>query len=117
MPDEPPTANRLVANLNRREFLERSIELSVGLAIIGACAPVRGAARGTPSLSDDLKARFHSAGGEFSLANDVIAATWSVSDGAFRALRVRDVRGGRDLSLLEPAFSLSLTSGALTSDR
>jgi hypothetical protein len=117
MSDEPSTVNRLVAELSRREFLERTIEFSAGLAFLGACAPFRGAAREARLPSDGLEARFRSAGAEFSLANDAIASSWSTADGAFRALRVRDVRGGRELSLSEPVFSLTLTSGALASDR
>ncbi len=108
--------DRAPAGVSRREFLERTIEFSAGLAALGACARFRG----TPeaSATGALAARYRTAGGELSLANDAIAASWSATDGVFRALRVQDVRGAGELSLPAPVFSLALADGgALASDR
>jgi hypothetical protein len=108
----------VAAELNRREFLARTIELGAGLGLLGACAPFRGATLEAPSTSGDLKARFTSAGSEFSLANEAIVATWTTLDRALRALRVRDVRANRELSIDAPTFSLTLAGGGvLESDR
>jgi hypothetical protein len=65
-----------------------------------------------------LEARYGSQGGEVSLSNDAIAASWSAVDGALRALRVRDERTGRELTVGPQVFALVLADGnTLTSDR
>ena len=108
----------LSSGVSRREFLERSIELGAGLAVLGACGPWPSGARESPPLVGGLEARYRSVGDELSLFNDAIAASWSTTDGALRAVRLRDVRSGRDLALPSHAFSLSLADGSpLSSDR
>jgi len=110
--------DRESSGVSRREFLERTFELGAGLAVLGACAPRRGGFREPPSPLGALEARYRSDGTELSLSNDAIAASWSVADGALRVLRLRDVRGGRDLALPPQAFSLALAdAGMLSSDR
>lgn len=108
----------LSSGVSRREFLERTIELGAGLAVLGACAPRRGGFHEPPSPTGALEARYRADGGELSLSNDAIAASWTVADGALRARRVRDVRGGHELALPAHAFSLTLADGGtLASDR
>jgi hypothetical protein len=103
--------------VSRREFLERTIELSAGLAVLGGCVP-RVGVHETASSFGVLEARYGSDGDELSLSNDAVAASWSVANGALRALRMRDVRGGRDLALAAPVFALRMGDGSeLTSDR
>jgi hypothetical protein len=105
-----------LSGVSRREFLERTIEIGAGLAALGACAQRRGAGR-EPSPLGALEARYASSGSELSLSNDAIAASWSVADGVLHSLRVRDVRGGRELALPAPVFSLMLADGGtLSSD-
>jgi len=105
------------ARVSRREFLERTIELGAGLAVLGACAPRRGVLAAA-SPAGALEARYRSDGDELTLSNDAIAAAWSVAGGSLRALRLRDVRGGGDLALGATVFSLSLADGGtLASDR
>jgi hypothetical protein len=106
------------SGVSRREFLERTIELGAGLAVLGACAPRRGGSREPPSPLGALEARYRSDGGELTLSNDAIAASWSAAGGVLRPLRVRDVRGGRELALGAQIFTLTLADGGtLTSDR
>ena len=102
--------------VNRREFLERTIEIGAGLAVLGGCVP-RFGVRETASPSGALEARYGASGDELSLSNDAIAAAWSVANGSLRALRMHDVRGGSDLEGRAVRFSLELADGsALTSD-
>ena len=104
--------------VSRREFLERTIELGAGLAVLGACATRRGGIVPSPSPFGALEARDQSSGDELTLSNDAIAASWSVAGGGLRALRVRDVRGGHGLTLEPPVFALTLADGrVLASDR
>src|SRR5512143_28977 len=110
--------DRESSGVSRREFLERTIELGAGLAVLGACGPRRGGVRESPSPLGALEARYRADGGELSLSNDAMAASWSAAGGALRALRLRDVRSGQDLALSPQAFSLTLADGGtLSSDR
>src|SRR5436305_494278 len=109
--------DRWSQGVSRREFLERTIELGAGLAVLGGCVPRRGI-RESASPFGALEARYDSRGDELSLSNDAITASWSVAGGALRALRVRDERAGRELAVAPQAFSLVLADGrTLTSDR
>jgi hypothetical protein len=108
---------RWSGGVSRREFLERTIELGAGLAVLGGCVPRRGI-RESASPFGALEARHGSQGGELSLSNDAIAATWSVANGGLRAVRFRDERSGRELSVSPEVFALALADGStLTSDR
>ena len=102
--------------VSRREFLERTIELGAGLAVLGGCVPRVGIGE-TASPFGALEARHGSQGDEFSLSNDAIVASWSVASGTVRAVRLGDLRVGSDLRLAPHAFSLVLADGtAITSD-
>src|SRR5690349_12336251 len=108
--------DRESSGVSRREFLERTIELGAGLAVLGACATRRVGIM--PSPFGALEARYQSSGDELTLSNDAIAASWSVAGGGLRALRVRDVRGAQGLTLEPPVFALTLADGSvLASDR
>jgi hypothetical protein len=93
--------------ITRRDFVERA-------ALLGASAA------SLPRFLDTIpwiparaggdagRARFDSQGSEFSLANDAIAVTWSVTGGAFRALRLEDRVNHDTLDLPADAFTLAL---------
>jgi hypothetical protein len=107
-------------DLSRREFLERTIEIGAGLAVLSGCVPRAGIRESADNSSPfgALDARYRANGDEISLSNDAIAAAWSVANGTLRTLRMRDVRGAKDLAVAPYAFSLALADGAtLTSDR
>jgi len=108
---------RWSGGVSRREFLERTIELGAGLAVLGGCVPRRGI-RESASPFGALDARLRADGSELELSNDAIAASWSVANGTLRALHVRDERAGRDLTVAPAVFALALADGStLTSDR
>ena len=83
-------------DLTRRQFVGTAAALGAGLA-----------------LSPDHLApiRLRAAAGELPLANGVVRGAWSLSDGAFRALRVEDLVTGRRLELPPDAFTLTLSDG------
>ncbi|HEY6223168.1 MAG TPA: enterotoxin [Gemmatimonadales bacterium] len=76
---------------SRRDFLTRAA------AALWAARLRRVAVRSTP---DDL-----------TLANDLVSASWSVSDGRLRAVQVVDRAGGAPLALPPDVFSLLLRDG------
>ena len=87
--------------LTRRQFLERSAELTAALAAAGACAPMLSRSGGST--------RYTASGDEFTLATDAISATWSVAAGG---LRLRHVAAGTSaLGTGDDAFALTLTTG------
>src|SRR6266542_51466 len=109
---------RWSVGVSRREFLERTIELGAGLAVLGGCVPRRGIRESASPFVGALEARYGSQGDEVSLFNDAITASWSVLNGALRALRVRDERADRALAVASQLFTLSLADGnTLTSFR
>jgi hypothetical protein len=95
----------------RRAFVRDTALAGAGLAALPAALR----ALGGPGAGDapDGAARFLRQGDEFSLATDSIAVTWSVSGGAFRALRVEDRLGRRTVPLAPDPFSLVLQGGAI----
>jgi len=82
-------------NIGRREFV------------------VNGAVAGAALAGWPAKVRVRQAPSELVLANDRIAAAWSVADGAFRAVRVSDPAGGGTLALPADAFTLTLGDGTV----
>ena len=88
--------------LSRRQFLERSAELTAALAAAGACAPMLSRAGGTGT-------RYTASGDDFTIGTDAISATWSISGGG---LRLRGVSAGTSALTTGPdAFALTLTDG------
>lgn len=96
----------------RRAFVRDSALAGAGLAALPAALRALGGPGAGDAAPDDA-ARFLTQGDEFSLATDSIAVTWSVSGGAFRALRVEDRLGSRTLPLNPEPFSLVLQGGAV----
>ena len=91
--------------LTRRQFLERSAELTAALAAAGACGPMMSRA-GTGTL-------FRSSGEDFTLGTEVISATWSAGGGA-SGLRLRRVVAGTSaLQSGADTFALSLNDGGV----
>jgi len=91
--------------LTRRQFLERSAELTAALAAAGACGPMMSRA-GTGTL-------FRSSGEDFTLGTEVISATWSAGGGA-SGLRLRRVVAGTSaLQSGADTFALSLNDGSV----
>ena len=89
--------------LTRRQFLERSAELTAALAAAGACAPMLSRA-GAGTL-------YRSSGEDFTLGTEVISATWSAGSGGLRLRRV--VAGTSALQTGADAFALALTDGTV----
>jgi hypothetical protein len=82
--------------LTRREFVGSATVIGAGLVL----APDRLAGAPWALASDELR-----------LANGAIAATWSLSDGSFRALQMEDLATGKRLALPPDAFALTLAGG------
>src|SRR3989442_773352 len=55
----------------------------------------------------------HGDAGELSLDNDALAATWTVTDGALRAVRLVDKLAGRTLALPPDVFTLAFPDGTV----
>ena len=89
--------------LTRRQFLERSAELTAALAAAGACAPVLSRA--------GASTRYSVSGDDFTLATESVSATWGVSGGGLRVRRIAAgtsaIEAGRD------AFALTLNDGTV----
>jgi hypothetical protein len=80
------------ARITRREFVERGAAVAAA-GMLG----VRGVARVRPS--------------ELTLENDLIAATWSATDGILRPHAIIDQIGDTRLTLPDQLFSLTLAEG------
>ncbi len=86
-----------MAPITRRDFLKRATALG---AAVAAPPPRRLLSQGR---SDELV-----------LGNDAISAAWTVADGSFRALRVRDTGAAAGpLTLAPDAFTLTLADGSV----
>ena len=86
----------MARSTSRREFVRGAAALGAGLAL--------------PRLLGASWARRNA--GELTLGNDAISATWTVTDGSLRAVRVVDTLGGRTLDLPPDAFTLEFADGA-----
>lgn len=91
-----PTFDRM-SDLTRRQFVGAALGLGAGLAL-------------PPDRLASLRIR--ASGDELQLLNRAMRATWSLSDGAFRAVRVEDLVGRRRLELPPDAFTLTLSDGS-----
>ncbi len=89
---------------SRREFLERGARAAIGLGVLGAIpvAPPAATDRATTRVRGD---------DALTLANDILAASWSVSGGVLRATEVIAKRGGRRLAVPHHVFALTLSDG------
>jgi hypothetical protein len=94
--------------ITRRDFVGRA-------AALGAAAAALPRLRRTfePASADAGAARFTAQGGQLTLANDAIAATWSVDGGSFKALGLDDRRNNTHLALAPDAFLLRMGDGTV----
>ncbi|HXD47345.1 MAG TPA: enterotoxin [Gemmatimonadaceae bacterium] len=95
--------------ISRRAFVEQSVQAGLAMGFAGAC-------RHAPSTSatplDELPARFRSSGGELTLYNDALSASWRTDNGALRGVNAVDALSGSSLTLPESGFSLLLADGS-----
>ena len=98
--------------ITRREFVERTALLGAAVSAFPAARPRSPAGAGAGG-ADAGVARFSAQAGELSLANDAVAATWSVADGVFRVLRFEDRVNRATLSPGPEAFTLALQDGGV----
>ena len=97
----------------RRAFVRDTALAGAGFAALPAMLRALGGGPALPGAAPALDAAtFLRQGDEFILATDSIAVAWSVSGGAFRALRMEDRLGARTLPLAPDPFSLVLQGGA-----
>lgn len=106
-------------DISRRRFIEETLEASMALGFASACARVS-----QPIPADSSRARFRSSGGELTLSNDAISASWRVDGrtlvdggvlvdgGALRGGVATDVVTGATTRLSESSFALVLGDGA-----
>ncbi len=80
--------------ISRRDFVERAALLSLGFGVLPSLASCR--------LSGD----------EVSLTTGGVTGTWTVADGSFRPVGLRDALGGGTLPTPAEAFVLSLVDGS-----
>ncbi|HEU4586905.1 MAG TPA: hypothetical protein VFR95_14215 [Gemmatimonadaceae bacterium] len=90
----------------RREFLERGARAAAGLGVLGM---LPGSLLTAPTSSALSAIRRD---GSLTLGNDIISASWSVSDGVLRATGVTGKRDGTRLSVPAQVFTLTLADGA-----
>jgi hypothetical protein len=96
--------------ITRRDFVERAAALGAAAAAF----PRLGRSILAPgSAGDGGRARFLAQGGQLTLANDAIAATWSTDGGSFKALGLEDRRNNTHLALAPDAFLLRLGDGTV----
>jgi len=98
--------------ITRRDFVERAALLGAGaLALPRLLERLR-----TQSAEGDAggagAARCFAQGNDLTLANDAVAAVWSVAGGALRAVRFDDRLNRASLALPPDVFSLDLPDGA-----
>lgn len=92
---------------SRREFLERGARAAFGLGVLGALPMARSLQE--LSRASSVAARWDADG--LALGNEIIAASWSVSDGVLRAREVTAKRNGVRLDLPAHVFALTLADG------
>ncbi len=90
----------------RREFLERGARAAMGLGVLGAIPfPLSLRDHSGESLA------VSSSEGDLTLGNDVISASWSVSDGVLRATGISGKRDGARLAVPAQVFAITLADG------
>ncbi len=82
---------------SRREFVRGAAALGAGLAL--------------PRLLEGGRTWARRDAGELTLGNEAISATWTVTDGSLRAVRIVDTLGGRTLDLPPDTFALEFADG------
>ena len=100
----------LPAVITRREFVERAALLSAGAAAFPRL--IRPGPEPSRAGFDAGAARVTARGNDLTLANDAVAATWSVANGSFRVAGFEDKVNRAALALPPDAFILTLQSGA-----
>ena len=96
--------------ITRRDFVERAALLGASLASLPRIL------ENVPSIragGDAGRARFAAQGGEVSLANDTVAAAWTVAGTSLRAVRFEDLLNHVTLPLPPDVFALSLGDGTV----
>ena len=83
------------APCTRREFLERGASATAALALAGV-----------------RDASVLSAAATLSLENEVLAATWTIDGGVFRARGISERQGGSRFAMPEQVFALTLADGS-----
>src|SRR5579884_3324307 len=91
-------------DISRRRFVEDTLRAGLALGLADACAHVAP----TPSGS---AARFRSAGGDLTLSNDAISASWRVDGATLRGLEAVDLLTGERMRLSDSSISLVLADG------
>jgi hypothetical protein len=89
--------------ITRRDFVERAALLGAGAAALPLFS---GCATATHVASLSGAAGLAVQGGQLSLGNDAVGATWSVDGGSFKALGLNDKRNNTRLALAPDAFAL-----------
>jgi hypothetical protein len=89
----------------RREFLERGARAAAGLGVLGI---LPGSLLTIPTASSVAASRRDDG---LTLGNDIISASWSLSDGILRATGVTGKRSGASLAVPPHVFALTLANG------
>jgi hypothetical protein len=97
--------------MTRRDFVERAALLGAGAVALPRMLE-RLWRRGAAAAAGAGTARCLVQGNELTLANDAVAAVWSVTGGTLRAVRLEDRRNRASLALSPDAFTLALPDGA-----
>ena len=108
--DLPASHPALSPGVTRRDFLERSSRIAIGIGALrmGSRRGTLAEQFGLQSHRDTtLTARIAISNDEFVLGNDAIRAAWSTSDGTFRPARMNDVLNNSPLPVSAQAFSLT----------
>ncbi|HEY9515433.1 MAG TPA: hypothetical protein VIQ74_07080, partial [Gemmatimonadaceae bacterium] len=114
-PDDREAERTHRGELTRRAFLQRGAAFGLTAGALSIRVPSLLGSTASDALSPDVRGTV--SGEEISLSNSSIEASWSVSGGVFRALRVRDRLNGGVLTRAANAFSLTLADGEVVESR
>ncbi len=109
--DRPKTHPTPSSGFTRRDFLDRSSRIAIGLGALqmgfgrGALSQGLGMPAPRPSL---LPAQAAVSADEFALGNASIRAIWSTTNGSFRPVRLNDGLNNSALPVSAQAFTLTL---------
>ncbi|MFI5227811.1 MAG: enterotoxin [Gemmatimonadales bacterium] len=92
--------------ISRRTFVEQTVQAGLTLGVAGACRNLV-----STGAAPESAARFRSVGGDLTLYNDAISATWRLDGGALRGVSAVDGLSGEAIRLPESAFTLMLADG------
>ena len=96
--------------ITRRDFVERAAALGAAAA---AFPRLRRGTVGPASAGDGGSARVLAQGGQLTLANDAVAASWSTDGGSFKVLGFDDRLNNTHLALAPDAFLLRMGDGTV----